>query len=70
MSRICHVTIKLSRWRAKTMTTRASACNPIDSVLAAGSVRVPQNFINGTEVTRIDFGTSYKAVLGWRKALN
>jgi hypothetical protein len=31
---------------------------------------MPQNFINGTEVTRIDFEAVYKAVLGWRKALN
>ena len=32
---------------AKTMTTRASACNPIDSVLAAGTVQVAQDLISG-----------------------
>jgi len=31
---------------AKTMTTRASACNPIDFVLAAGTVRVQQDLIS------------------------
>jgi hypothetical protein len=40
---------------AKTMTTRASACNPIDFVLAAGTIRVQQNLISGSEFTRIDF---------------
>ncbi|HEX7468918.1 MAG TPA: hypothetical protein VF324_10110 [Methanobacterium sp.] len=43
MCRISRVMIKLSRWRAKTMTTSASACNPIDFVSAVGTVRVPQD---------------------------
>jgi hypothetical protein len=38
------------------MTTRASACNPIDFVLSAGTVRVLQNFISWLKFTRIDFG--------------
>jgi hypothetical protein len=42
VGRICHVIIKLSRWRAKTMTTRASAGSPIDFVSAAGLVKVPK----------------------------
>jgi len=37
------------------MTTRASAGNPIDFVSAAGSVRVPQNFINELKFNLIDF---------------
>jgi hypothetical protein len=31
---------------------------------------VPEYFINGKEVTLIDFGAGYETVLGWRKALN
>jgi hypothetical protein len=42
------------------MTTRASACNPIDFVSAAGLVKVPQDLISGMKFTRIDFG-------GWNK---
>ena len=37
-----------------------------DAVAGDETVRVPQYFINGTEVIRIDFGAGYKAVLGWR----
>jgi hypothetical protein len=36
------------------MTTRASACNPIDFVSAAGLVRVQQNLISGNNFDRID----------------
>jgi hypothetical protein len=52
----------LSRWRAKTMTTRASACNPIDFVLAAVTVRVPQDLIGGLNSSLIDFGGEDKIV--------
>ena len=48
----------------------ASASQPKDAVPGDETVREPQYFINGTDVTRIDFGAGYKAVLGWRKALN
>jgi hypothetical protein len=47
---------------AKTMTPRASACNPIDSVSVAGSVRVPQDLISGSKLTLIDFLLQYKLV--------
>ena len=40
---------------AKTMTTRASACNPIDFVSVGGSVKVLQNFISGINSSLIDF---------------
>ena len=55
---------------SKKQGTSASARQPKDAVSGDETVRVPQYFINGTEVTRIDFGAGYKAVLGWRKALN
>jgi len=44
------------------MTTRASACNPIDFVLAAGSVRVQQDFISGLDFSLIDFWSGDKIV--------
>jgi len=47
-----------------------SARQPKDAVPGDETVRVPEYFINGTEVTRIEFGAGYKAVLGWRKAIN
>ena len=34
----------------------ASACNPIDFVSAAGTVREQQDLISGLVFTRIDFG--------------
>ena len=40
---------------AKTMTTRASACNPIDFVSTTGTVRVPQDFISELNPSLIDF---------------
>jgi hypothetical protein len=55
---------------SKKQGTSASARQPKDAVPGDEAVRVPQYFINGTELTRIDFGVGYKAVLGWRKALN
>jgi hypothetical protein len=55
---------------SKKQGTSASARQPKDAVQGDETVRVPLNFINGTDVTRIDFGAGYKTVLGWRKALN
>ena len=55
---------------SKKQGTSASARQPKDAVPGDETVRVPQYFINGTEFTSIDFGAGYKAVLGWRKALN
>jgi len=69
MGRICQVTIKLSRWRAKTMTTRASACNPIDSVSAAGTVRVAQDFISGLKFSLIDFSGRLRSCPGCKRQL-
>jgi len=40
---------------AKTMTTRASACNPIDFVLAAGTDRMQQDLISWVNSSLIDF---------------
>jgi hypothetical protein len=46
------------------------ARQPKDAVPGDETVRVLQYFINGTEVNLIDVGVGYKAVLGWRKAIN
>jgi len=40
---------------SKKQFTRASAGSPIDFVSAAGSVRAPQNIINGLNFSLIDF---------------
>jgi len=56
--------------KSKKQGTSASARQPKDAVPGDETVKVPQYFINGTKVTRIDFEAGYKAVLGWRKALN
>jgi len=56
--------------KSKKQGTSASARQPKDAVPVDETVRVPQYFINGTEVTRIDFWAGYKSVLGWRKAIN
>jgi hypothetical protein len=42
--------------------TSASAGSPIDFDLAAGSVRVPQDFISGLKFNRIDSGGDYGVV--------
>jgi hypothetical protein len=55
---------------SKKQGTSASARQPKDAVPGDETVRVPQKFINGTEFTSIDFGASYEAVMGWRKAIN
>ena len=44
------------------MTTRALACNPIDFVLAAGTVRVPQDFISMLNFSLIDFWVNEEVV--------
>ena len=64
----CHDEIVLVK--SKKQGTSASARQPKVAVPGDETVRVPQYFINGTEITLIDFGAGYKAVLGWRKALN
>ena len=64
----CHDEIVLVA--SKKQGTSASARQPKDAVPVDETVRVPQDFINGTEFKGIDFGTDYKTVLGWRKALN
>jgi hypothetical protein len=51
------------------MTTRASACNPIDFVLAAGTVRVQQNLISWCELTRIDFWGCSRSSPGCKRQL-
>jgi hypothetical protein len=56
--------------RAKKQGTSALASQPKDAVPGDETVRVPQDFIKGTEFSSIDFGTGYKSVLGWLKALN
>ena len=56
--------------KSKKQDTSASADSANDAVPRDEIVRVPQYFINGTDVTLIDFGAGYKAVMGWRKALN
>jgi hypothetical protein len=38
------------------MTTRASARSPIDFVPGNETVKVPQDFISGLKLNRIDFG--------------
>ena len=55
---------------SKKQGTCASARQPKDAVPGDETVRVPQYFINVAEFSSIDFGAGYKAVLGWRKALN
>jgi hypothetical protein len=55
---------------SKKQGASASASQPKDAVPGDEVVQVPQNFINGTEFTSIDFGTGYKFVMGWLKALN
>ena len=53
---------KLSKRRAKNETSSASAGSPIDFVLRAGFVRVPQNLINEYKFKSIDVGDDYEAV--------
>ena len=55
---------------SKKRGTRASADSANDAVPGDETVRVPQDFINGTEVKGIDVGVDYKAVLALAKAIN
>jgi hypothetical protein len=55
---------------SKKQGASASADSANDAVPGDETVRMPQHFINGKEVTRIDFGAGYKAVLALAKALN
>jgi hypothetical protein len=56
--------------KSKKQGTSASADSANDAVPVDKTVRVLEYFINGTEVTLIDFGVGYKAVLALAKALN
>jgi hypothetical protein len=47
---------------SKKQGTSASAGSPIDFVSVAGSVKVPQDFINGLRLTLIDFLMRYEFV--------
>jgi len=47
----------------------ASAGNPIDIVTAAGTVKVPKDFISGLMFTRIDFWGRLRSSPGWRSQL-
>jgi hypothetical protein len=64
----CHG--KIVQMTSKKQGTSASARQPKEAVPVDETVRVPQYLINGTEFMSIDFGAGYKAVLGWRKAIN
>jgi hypothetical protein len=55
---------------SKKQGTRASADSANDTVPVDETVRMPQNFINGTEIKSIDVGVNYKFVLALAKALN
>jgi hypothetical protein len=55
---------------SKKQGTRASADSANDAVPGDETVRVPQHFINGTEIKGIDVGNDYKTVLALAKALN
>jgi hypothetical protein len=55
---------------SKKQGTSASADSANDSVQVDETVRVPQDFINGTEVKGIELGIDYKSVLALAKAIN
>ena len=55
---------------SKNQGTSAPAGSANDAVPVDETVRVPQDLINVTEFTSIDFGAGYKAVMGWLKAIN
>jgi hypothetical protein len=48
---------------SKKQGTSASADSANDAVPVNETVRVPQKFINGTEIMGIDVGADYKSVL-------
>jgi hypothetical protein len=55
---------------SKKQGTRASADSANDTVPVDETVRVLQNFINGTEFKSIELGIDYKSVLALAKAIN
>ena len=55
---------------SKKQGTSASADSANDTVPVDETVRVPQDFINGTEFKGIDVGVGYKSVLALAKAIN
>jgi hypothetical protein len=55
---------------SKKQGTSASADSASDAVPGDETVRVPQYFINETEIKGIDVGIDYKSVLALGKALN
>jgi hypothetical protein len=54
----------------KKQGTCASADSTNDAVSVDETVRVPRDFINGTEFKGIELGIDYKSVLALAKALN
>ena len=56
--------------KSKKQGTSASADSANDAVPGDETVRVPQDFINGTEFKGIDVEIDYKFVLALAKALN
>jgi hypothetical protein len=56
--------------KSKKQGASASADSANDAVRIDETVLMPLHFINGREVTLIDFGAGYKAVLALAKALN
>jgi hypothetical protein len=55
---------------SKKQGTSASADSANDAVPGDETVRMPQQFINGTEIKSIDVGDDYKSVLALAQALN
>ena len=55
---------------SKKQGTSASADSANDAVPGDETVRMPQQFINGTEIKSIDVGVDCKSVLALAKAIN
>ena len=55
---------------SKKRGTSASADSANDAVPVDETVRVLQDFINGTEFKGLDVGNGYKSVLALAKAIN
>ena len=55
---------------SKKQGTRALADSANDAVPGDETVRMQQNFINGTEFKGIDVGVDYKSVLALAKTIN
>jgi hypothetical protein len=55
---------------SKKRGTSASADSANDAVPGDEAVRVPQDFLNGTEFKGIDAGVDFKSVLALAKAIN